>query len=130
MSSPAPSRSRIFLVRVLWVVWNIIVIEGSVLPPRRIPSLLLHLNDKAVHAGMYFILFLISLFAFARKPQSRPALAAFLYCALMGVLTECLQLNVPGRSADLLDWLADAGGAAAAWLLLWPLFIRGKREIL
>lgn len=66
------------------------------------------MGDKVVHcvcyAGLAFWL------SYALSP--RHALPwAIVLTMLYGVLDECHQAFVPGRSCELLDWLADASGA-------------------
>ena len=34
-----------------------------------------------------------------------------------GYVTECIQLLVPGRSYELLDWAADSSGALLAFII-------------
>ncbi len=43
-------------------------------------------------------------------------LVAILVC-IWGFLTECIQLYVPGRDFDLLDWGADCFGVFLAFLI-------------
>jgi VanZ family protein len=42
---------------------------------------------------------------------------ALLLCSTFGMLDEVHQSFTPGRSVDLLDWLADSSGAALALVL-------------
>jgi VanZ family protein len=45
-----------------------------------------------------------------------------------GIFTEIIQLYVPGRSFDLLDWAADSLGALLALLLAKRLFLRNLEK--
>jgi VanZ family protein len=76
--------------------------------------------DKVFHAGEYGVLTALVLFG-ARWPDARRAWAWVLPVVVYAASDELHQLFVPGRSADLLDWLADSAGAllvTACWLKL------------
>ena len=64
--------------------------------------------DKVVHAGSFGILALLLYLA-----TGRPLLAVLL-ASLYGISDEFHQSFVPGRDADLFDWVADTLGAALA----------------
>lgn len=77
--------------------------------------------DKLLHAGAYATLGLLSLRALnggLRSPQLRPALLALLLAVAYGFSDELHQAFVPGRDASVLDWVADAVGAALAVLVV------------
>ncbi|MGQ0639975.1 MAG: VanZ family protein [Gemmatimonadaceae bacterium] len=66
--------------------------------------------DKLTHAAMY------ALAAFAwrssiRSPSETASWLVVLAIAILGAIDEWHQLIVPGRSADVRDWLADVCGA-------------------
>lgn len=81
--------------------------------------------DKIVHAGLYFVLFL--LIAFARGGyRGNPAVFAAVLCLLQGLLVEFLQGAIPAleRSFDGWDILANAVGVllaigTARWYTRW-----------
>ena len=64
--------------------------------------------DKVAHALSFGILALLFYLATGR------ALLSVLLASLYGVTDEFHQSLVPGRDADLFDWLADTLGAALA----------------
>jgi VanZ family protein len=70
---------------------------------------LAHVWDKCVHF-LYFGA--MAAFLYMAAGGRRPV-AAWLLVVVIGALDETQQLFVPGRDADVLDWLADALGAAA-----------------
>lgn len=51
------------------------------------------------------------------RPAWRATLAAMAAIALFGAVDELHQALVPGRSADVLDWVADVVGGMVALLL-------------
>jgi VanZ family protein len=69
--------------------------------------------DKLFHAVTYGILALLLLWALPRTAR-RPALLAMALASAYGVSDELHQALVPGRSPDVVDWLADTAGAALA----------------
>lgn len=82
---------------------------------------LVHGLDKVVHFTVYACLGLLTVRAFAGYgvAAGRAALAAVLACALYAASDELHQRFVPGRSSELLDWVADLLGAALAVRLWW-----------
>lgn len=72
--------------------------------------------DKLVHFGMYAVFGWLT--ARALVERSAPRLAAAIGAlALFAALDELHQVLIPGRSASVLDWLADAAGLVAGLLL-------------
>lgn len=68
--------------------------------------------DKVTHAAMYGA----AAYAWCRAIRSRGnqiTLLIALAVAALGAVDEWHQRWVPGRSAEIFDWLADAVGAAA-----------------
>jgi len=77
--------------------------------------------DKGAHVAFYGVTgFLCALW---RRESGRPVKRAVLYAVLfvlsVGAVDEIHQHWIPGRSADLLDWVADTlGGGIGAWCAL------------
>ncbi len=72
-------------------------------------------QDKLMHMGAYFIMAILAWRLFKDFFNFYAALLiSFCFCSLYGISDEWHQAYVPGREADLLDWLADSLGAAIA----------------
>ena len=80
-------------------------------------------QDKVFHAGVYGVLAILLLMALPRGPEGysgQQVAAIVLIASLYGVSDEIHQHFVPGRSSEILDWVADTVGALiAAALLAW-----------
>ena len=70
-------------------------------------------SDKLVHASLFALLGWLALRSWLLARQRWWVVAGLL---LLGALTEALQSQIPGRSASLGDWLADATGLAVGML--------------
>ena len=85
--------------------------------------MLFPLQDKVLHAGVYAVLGLLLLTAQPRQAQGynwRQVGISTLIASLYGLSDEIHQYFVPGRSTEVLDWVADTLGALmAASLLAW-----------
>jgi VanZ family protein len=77
--------------------------------------------DKVAHAGYYGLLTTALDIGIAQ----RSVVPALLVAVAVGGADEFHQRTVPGRVADVLDWLADVLGAAAA--ALWRAHRRRRR---
>lgn len=91
-------------------------------------------RDKGVHFCIYTALAFLIIRAARISWPSRSALRVAVFGAFMTILwglsDELHQAFVPGRSADVMDWLADALGAltaASASLIWWRL--RGAQRV-
>lgn len=75
--------------------------------------------DKLVHAVLFAALaWAIGLaLRCSRVPWWRAALIAFLGASAYGITDELHQRSVPGRSPDVMDWVADTVGAASVFAL-------------
>jgi len=73
-------------------------------------------QDKILHFGAYFIMGLLAWrsFKFVFKQPSILALLSISFCSLYGITDEWHQYYVEGRMSDVIDWLADTGGAGFA----------------
>jgi VanZ family protein len=71
--------------------------------------------DKLYHAAAYagLSLLLATVWSLWKRPTWGAYAIVFWIVALYGVLDEWLQSHVPGRSADVFDWLADMVGGTA-----------------
>ena len=80
-------------------------------------------QDKALHATVYAVLGLLLLAAQPRQAQGyswQQVGISALIASLYGLSDEIHQYFVPGRSNEILDWVADTVGALiAASLLAW-----------
>jgi len=84
--------------------------------------------DKALHASAYAVLGLFCLWAAHRGLRPPAAGATLLALAVVlgyGAVDELHQLRVPGRQADVRDWVADAVGAGISVAL----FACGERAL-
>jgi len=76
--------------------------------------------DKVAHFGLFFVQALLLRLAGVNAPL------AFLAALTWGGIDEVHQRFVPGRAAELGDWMADAVGAAAG-ILAWRLIRLARR---
>ncbi len=110
---------------VVWgaAIWWINGLPGADIPRVEWAMSIPHF-DKIVHFGMYAGLagFFWIATALGTRPGGWPWIAcsvlAVLFPSILGALDEWRQTNIPGRSASLDDWFADAIGAVAAVAIL------------
>jgi VanZ family protein len=116
----------------LALVWMAYIFYLSHQPSLDLPSLFEN-QDKVMHFVTYGILGVFLLGAMALPPAgygtAQVALAT-LIASLYGISDEFHQSFVPGRTPDVVDWIADTSGALLAALLLARLsrsFSRSRR---
>jgi VanZ family protein len=80
-------------------------------------------QDKVLHAAVYAVLGVLLLAAQPRQAQGyswQQVGISVLIASLYGLSDEIHQYFIPGRSSEVLDWVADSVGALiAASLLAW-----------
>lgn len=115
----------------LWIaaaaLYACAIFIGSAIPGPELPPLVTSISDKLLHICEYGVFGFLVYRALRMQGKFRgiarhAALAAIILAALYGASDEVHQLYVPGRSAEVLDWTADASGAilgvlSSAWLL-------------
>jgi len=104
----------------LALAWMAYIFYLSHQPSLDLPQLFPN-QDKVMHFGAYAVLgvFLLGALPMALTGFGNAQIVfATLLASLYGISDEFHQSFVPGRSPDVLDWLADTSGALTATLLL------------
>ena len=116
-----------YLINLPLIIYWIILFVLTTLPGNE--AINIGVNDKIEHFGAYgllsAILYLNLLFQ-EKYPLFKkfPATFTLLVASLYGMIDELHQIFVPGRTADIRDWLADFLGSVLAVLIV--KFILGK----
>jgi len=100
-------------------VYAALVFVLSVIPTEHLPDADVPYFDKVVHVCEYlgFAWLLVRAIRVSRVPERDYLLWAWIYATSYGMLIELLQAMVPWRSADWMDALANAIGAAGGvWI--------------
>lgn len=114
-------RNKVLLVYLPLVFYWILLFTLTTLPTQSIPAV--GVNDKLEHTlayfGLSFLLYLTLLFQKKSVMLKKYAmLFTLLIVVFYGVLDEVHQLLIPGRSCELLDFLADMLGGILGIVLL------------
>jgi VanZ family protein len=112
--------SSIVFKRTTAVGWFTLIILGSSIPGKKIPSLFQLTPDKLIHCVEYFILgFLLSRWFVVELKLSwqKVALITLLVGALCGMADELYQNLTPNRTPDFYDWCLDFTGVALSVLV-------------
>ena len=112
---------KIWLVYVPLVLYWIILFTATTLPGPQLPDI--HIGDKIEHFSAFFILsiFLNLTLIFQRKSYllfKFATLVTVIICLSYGAIDELHQMFIPGRTADIRDWLADSTGVILGVLIL------------
>lgn len=112
------------------LVWLVIITILCIMPPSNLPTTSLFeipQFDKIIHFGMYFVMALLLVHPLEKvypPGVTRRVLAIdiLLISLAVGGIIEILQFALAyQRSASWGDLVADLAGAAAGWLLYFPL---------
>lgn len=114
-------RHKVVLVYLPLVFYWILLFTLTSLPSQSVPSV--GVNDKLEHSlayfGLSFLLYLTLLFQkksdFLKKYA---AIFTILIIVIYAVLDEVHQLLIPGRSCEMLDFLADMLGGIVGIIIL------------
>lgn len=110
---------RCGVFRALTVAWLLGIFYFSSQPTVPFPATVWGL-DKILHFGAYAGLAVVMFPAHRRwrEQPARWAVSVALWAALYGISDEFHQMFVPGRTATVADFLADAAGASfGAWAM-------------
>ena len=106
-------RNKIMLVYIPLVLYWIILFTATTLPGNQLPNL--GISDKIEHFSAFLILSVLLNLTLLFQRKSRlffryATILTIIICLLYGAVDEIHQLIIPGRSADIRDWLADSTG--------------------
>ena len=124
-------KHRFYLINIPLIIYWIILFILTTLPGQM--AVTLDVSDKIEHFGAYGLLsvFLYLNLSFQNRFKifkKFPGTFTVVIASFYGLIDELHQLLVPGRSADVLDWLADFSGSLVA-VLITGYLIRRIREI-
>ncbi|AEV32890.1 VanZ like family protein [Owenweeksia hongkongensis DSM 17368] len=106
------------------LVWGIFILYFSTMPGPEVPNVFQSLNDKLIHAAIYFVATILIYFGFLRFKYGNPisGKALFISCLIsivFGGVIELLQsYYVPGRVGDWFDFVANTSGSLSFVLML------------
>lgn len=133
MQSTSKVSFKKFIPAIIWfgIVLVLIWIPGHDLPHS---EFLFKIDfDKFVHVGIFGLLAV--LFSWPFYNTSLPKRKKIIYFLVIAILTSafgyCTELIqkywAEGRSYDLMDWLADTGGALCAFIFCTKIFTRSPK---
>ncbi len=102
------------------LLWAVVIFIASSIPGSKIPRFIHQINDKLIHASIFFVFGLFVYLALEPKVKSvrldwKRVVIAVLVVVVYGISDELHQSFVPGRTVDVLDATADSlGGLLAA----------------
>ena len=99
------------LVKVVLGVSLLVLLAGSLLPPRDVP--VDGVDDKLLHFAAYAVVGFLATLAFRRTSHRVRCLVLL---TLLGVALEFGQLIVPGRAFEVADMAANGCGTFAAFI--------------
>jgi VanZ family protein len=125
-------KRKVWLVYVPLVVYWLTLFFATSLPVQKLPSV--GISDKFAHFTAFFCLsVLLNLtLIFQRKSQllfNKAFLATIIICLVYAAVDELHQMLIPGRSAEVLDWVADGLGTIAGILTLYFLIYKLKYHL-
>lgn len=100
------------------LVWMGVIFWASAHTSDEIPPPPFPHADKVIHAGVYGLLGSLlfhTVGCFRKTWDYRAAWMALILGSLYGISDELHQTQVPGRTADTLDWMADTLGTSAGF---------------
>lgn len=125
-------KRKIWLVYIPLIVYWLILFIATTIPAQGLPSV--GFSDKVNHFIAYFILaVLVNLtLIYQRKSKflfEKAPVATVVICLFYGAVDELHQLLVPGRSAETLDWIANALGTSLGVLIIYFLITTLKYRL-
>jgi VanZ family protein len=120
-------KRKVWLVYIPLVVYWLILFTATTLPAEKLPSI--GFTDKLNHFIAYFILAVLVnlMLIFQRKSRllfEKAPMATIIICLFYGAADELHQMLIPGRSAETLDWVADASGTFVGIFIVYFLINR------
>lgn len=120
-------KRKIWLVYIPLAFYWLILFTATSLPAYDLPKL--GISDKINHFLAYFLLAILLNLTLMYQRKSRflfekAAPVTIIICFIYGALDEIHQMFIPGRYAEILDWVADASGVILGVFLVY--FLKNK----
>ena len=120
-------KRKIWLVYVPLAIYWLILFTATSLPAYDLPKL--GLSDKIQHFSAFFILAVLLNLALLYQRKSRflfenTNIATIVICLFYAGIDEIHQIFIPGRFAEVLDWVADGSGVILGVFLVY--FLKNK----
>lgn len=115
---------KVLLVYIPLIIYWIIIFIATTIPVDTMPKLF-NAQDKIEHFTAYFILEILLAFTFHFQNKNEtvkrnPIFFSILVLIIYAAFDEIHQYFIPGRYADVLDWVADViGGLLAIIFVKW-----------
>jgi VanZ family protein len=123
-AGPLAEKLAAYIPAAVWALVIAYFAGASALPTLpAIPHL-----DKAAHFGVYFVLGCLLGYGWLASGRWPGRVWLLLFALVLGVSDEVRQSRLPDRSAEVVDWAADAAGAISG-LFFVTSFRRGRRII-
>ena len=114
------------------VLWAMLIFVASSIPGTKLPKLALLVNDKIIHATIFFVFGLLMYRALESPAKKlgifewRRLSIAVVIVILYGFADEFHQGFVPGRTLDIKDAAADAVGGIISGAVVYLAALRKK----
>ena len=120
-------KRKIWLVYIPLAVYWLILFTATSLPAYDLPKL--GFSDKLQHFSAFFILAVLLKLALLYQRKSRflfenAIIATIVICLFYAGIDEIHQMFIPGRFAEILDWVADGSGVILGVFLVYFLKIK------
>jgi Predicted integral membrane protein len=110
-------------------IWAAFILLLTSVPGAAIPHVGFRLTDKVAHTTMYAIFAWLAARSMLRSGKpARYILLVVVGIAIFGAADEWHQQFIPGRSMELLDWIADTTGATLGAVTAMMVSLRERRE--
>ncbi|MCJ7553405.1 MAG: VanZ family protein [Ignavibacteriaceae bacterium] len=124
--------NKVYLVYLLLAIYWIILFIATSIPSEYVPSI--GVADKFSHLFAYLGLSVLMYFTFAFQKKylilkKYPGFFSLIIGSLYGIFDELHQMLIPGRSAELLDWIADFVGVIIGILIVKIIFMKYNSKI-
>jgi len=125
------SERKVQLVYSPLAIYWVLLFIATTIPSKALPSF--GISDKIEHFIAYMILAILVLLTFHFQEKIRsfhihPVLSTIAIVSIYGLLDELHQNLVPGRYAEVYDWIANFLGAIVGVIILNYMFLKPLKD--
>jgi VanZ family protein len=125
-------KRKVWLVYVPLTIYWLVLFTATTIPVERLPSV--GFGDKVNHFLAYFVLAVLIYLALIYQRKSKflfekAAVVTIVIGLFYGAVDELHQLYVPGRYAEIMDWVADSLGTITGVIIISYLINKSKYQL-